>query len=303
MPPSGRQLQLASGAQRVVVTEVGAGLRSYSIDGDDILDGYAENEMCSGGRGQLLIPWPNRIRDGQYRFGGTHMQTPLTEPERSNAIHGLVRWANWQLDQRGLDRGVATYVLYPQTGYPFTLGLTVDYALSAAGLRVEVTAANLASEPLPYGAGQHPYFTVGTDLVDAAVLRVPAETVLEADDRGIPTGQSRSVDGTDVDYRKPRSIGAAVVDSCYADLERDGDGVSRVVLESPDGSPKLTVWMDESFRFVMVFTGDTLEPARRRRGLAIEPMTCAPDAFRSGLGLQTLEPGQQSVSVWGVTPE
>jgi galactose mutarotase-like enzyme len=179
----------------------------------------------------------------------------------------------------------------------------VDYALSAAGLRVEVTAANLGSEPLPYGAGQHPYFTVGTDLVDAALLRVPAETVLEADDRGIPTGQRLSVGGTDADYRKPRPIGAAVVDSCYADLERDGDGGSRLVLESPGGSRKLTVWMDQSFRFVMVFTGDTLEPARRRRGLAIEPMTCAPDAFRSGLGLQTLEPDQQSVSVWGLTPQ
>jgi aldose 1-epimerase len=300
--PSGRQVELASGAQRAVVTEVGAGLRTYTVDGIDVLDGYAAPEMCNGGRGQLLIPWPNRIRDGKYRFGGADHQTPLSEPERGNAIHGLVRWANWELEQRAPDSVVATYVLHPQIGYPFTLGLQVDYALSSTGLRVEVAATNLGSEPLPYGAGQHPYFTVDTDRVDAAVLRVPATSVLDADERGIPTGRSVLVADTERDYWQPRQIGTAVIDSCYADLERDHDGVGRVALEHPDGSPRITVWVNAGFRFVMVFTGDTLEPARRRRGVAIEPMTCAPDAFRSGLGLQVLEPGEQSTALWGVMP-
>ncbi len=302
MQPSGRQVELARGAQRAVVTEVGAGLRTYTVDGLDVLDGYAEGEMCSGGRGQLLIPWPNRIRDGRYRFGGTDHQTPLSEPERANAIHGLVRWANWELDQPDSDRVIATHVLHPQIGYPFTLGLEVAYTLSGTGLGVAVTATNLGPESLPYGLGQHPYFRVRTDLVDAAVLRVPATAVLEADGRGIPTGRSTAVAGTAQDYRQPRPIGATVLDTCYADLERDGDGMVRVGVAHPDGSPALTVWMDASFAFVMVFSGDTLEPARRRRGVAIEPMTCAPDAFRSGLGLQVLEPGHRSTAVWGVTP-
>src|SRR5258708_8599944 len=187
--PSGRQIELASGAQRAVVTEVGAGLRTYTVDGIDVLDGYAAHEMCSGGRGQLLVPWPNRIRDGRYRFAGTDHQTPLSEPERGNAIHGLLRWANWELDQSGRDRVIATHVLHPQVGYPFTLGLEVAYMLSGTGLGVAVTATNLGSEPLPYGLGHHPYFSVSTDLVDAAVLRVPATSVLEADARGIPTGR------------------------------------------------------------------------------------------------------------------
>ena len=264
---------------------------------------YAEREMCTGGRGQLLIPWPNRIRDGRYEFGGIEHQTPLSEPEHGNAIHGLVRWANWQLDQRGRDSVRATHVLHAQLGYPFSLGLEIVYTLSGTGLRVAITATNLGSEPLPYGAGQHPYFTVGTDLVDAAVLCVPAESVLEADERGIPTGRMLPVIGTERDFRRARPIGTAVIDACYTDPERDEDGVSRITLESPGGSPKVTVWMDASFGFVMVFTGDTLEPARRRHGLAVEPMTCAPDAFRGSLGLQILEPGEQSTAVWGVMPE
>ncbi|HWC40203.1 MAG TPA: aldose 1-epimerase family protein [Acidimicrobiales bacterium] len=302
MQPSGQQIELVSGSQRAAITEVGAGLRSYTIEGADVLDGYGEHQMSSGGRGQLLIPWPNRIRDGRYEFGGTEHQTPLSEPEHGNAIHGLVRWANWRLDQHGPDNVTATYVLHPQVGYPFTLGLEVVYSLSASGLRVVMAATNLGSEPLPYGAGQHPYFTVGTDRVDEAVLSVPAESVLEADERGIPTGRTLPVAGTERDYRQPRSIGSAVVDTCYADIARDADATARVILERSGRSPRLTVWMDASFGYIMVFTGDTLEPARRRRGLAVEPMTCAPDAFRSGDGLQILEPGQQTTSAWGVTP-
>jgi aldose 1-epimerase len=300
--PSGRQVELVSGAQRAVVTEVGAGLRTYTVDGVDVLVGYAEHEMCSGGRGQLLVPWPNRIRDGRYRFGGADHQTPLSEPEHCNAIHGLVRWANWELDQHGRDRVIATHVLHPQVGYPFALGLEVAYTLSGTGLGVAVTATNLGSEPLPYGLGQHPYFTVSTELVDTAVLLVPATSVLEADARGIPTGRRVAVSGTEWDYREPRPIGTTVLDTCYADLERDGDGVVRVAVAHPGGSPTITVWMDASFGFVMVFSGDTLEAARGRRGVAIEPMTCAPDAFRSGLGLQVLEPGHRSTAAWGVTP-
>jgi aldose 1-epimerase len=302
MQPSGRQVELVHGSQRVVVTEVGAGLRRYTNDHVDVLRGYAEHEMCSGGRGQLLLPWPNRIRDGRYEFGGTDHQTPLSEPEHGNAIHGLARWANWQLDQRSPDSVTATYVLHPQTGYPFTLGLEVVYDLSQSGLRVSVTATNLGSEPLPYGAGQHPYFTVGTDVIDAAALTVPAESVLEADERGIPTGRTLPVAGTQLDFRQRRPIGTAVLDSCYTGLERDEEGVSRVVIDDGDGKRRTTVWMDASFGYAMVFTGDTLSPAQRRRGLAVEPMTCAPDAFHSGAGLQTLEPGQRTASVWGVTP-
>src|SRR5437763_3186153 len=301
MQPSGQQVELVSGVQRAVITEVGAGLRSYAVGGVDLLDGFAGDEMSTGGRGQLLIPWPNRIRDGRYELGGTDRQRPRSAPEHGNAIHGLVRWANWELDQRGQDSVVASHVLHPQIGYPFTLGLEVVYGLSGTGLRVAITATNLGSQPLPYGAGQHPYFTVGTELVDPAVLCVPAGSVLEADERGIPTGRSLPVAGTELDYRRARPIGAAAVDSCYADLERDRDGVSRVAVAHPSGSPRVTVWMDACFRFVMVFTGDTLEPARRRRGLAVEPMTCAPDAFRRGAGLQILEPGQQSTAIWGVT--
>jgi aldose 1-epimerase len=118
--PSGRQVEIASAEQRAWVVEVGGGLRAYSARGRELLDGYAADEMCSSARGQCLVPWPNRIRDGRYEFAGLLQQLPLTEPERKCAIHGLSRWANWTVAEQARDKVVMEHLLYPQPGYPHT---------------------------------------------------------------------------------------------------------------------------------------------------------------------------------------
>src|SRR5262245_8521568 len=162
--------------------------------------------MCSSGRGQVLIPWPNRIQDGSYEFDGRRHQLPLTEPELGNAIHGLVRWETWHAAQHGADRVVVKHVVHPQPGYPFTLGLELDYALGQTGLSVRTTARNLGDQACPYGAGQHPYLTFGNGTVDALELKAPGRRVLTHDERDLPTG-SEPVDGTGFDFRAGRPIG------------------------------------------------------------------------------------------------
>ncbi len=290
--PSGEQFELALGDQHAVVTEVGAGLRAYSAGGREVLDGYPLDALADSGRGQLLIPWPNRIRDGVYRLDGREHQLPLNEPERGNAIHGLVRWSTWTVADRAADRVVLEHVLHPQPGYPFTLELRVEYALSDDGLSVRTTATNVGAESCPYGAGSHPYLAVAD--VDEAVLRLPAGTVLESDERGIPVGAS-PVDG-ELDFRAAHPVGSVRLDHCFTDLEREEDGLARVEL---DGT---TLWVDESYPYLMVFTGDALPDAERRRSIAVEPMTCAPNAFASGDGLVVLEPGEEHAAAWGITP-
>ena len=297
MNPSGDQYWLETDDQEASVVEVGGGLRTYTVGGVDVLDGYGVDELATGGRGQHLIPWPNRIEDGKYSFAGADLQLPLTEPSRHNASHGLVRWANWTATANEGDRVVMELTLHPQPGYPFTLGLAVEYRLGAGGLSVSTTATNLGVQVCPYGAGAHPYLTVGTELVDDAVLLVPGETRLEAGDRGIPTG-AVAVGGTRYDFREARPVGDLVIDSAYTDLTGN-----EAVFAAPDGQRRVTLWWDSSYRWVMVFTGDTLEPSRRRRGLAIEPMTCAPNAFVTGDGLRVLEPEESWTTVWGIAAE
>jgi aldose 1-epimerase len=294
------EIEIAHGAQRVAVIELGGGLRSYEADGKPILDGFPLGERPTSGRGQVLVPWPNRIENGSYEFDGEHLQLPLTEPEHGNAIHGLVRGATWDAVVVEPDRVAMEFVLEPQPGYPFTLALRIEYALSAAGLAVTTTARNLGVEPCPYGCGQHPYLTLGTPTVDPLLLRIPARVVGLSDERGLPAG-SESVDGTEYDFRSGRPIGGTVLDNAYTDLERDGDGRARVRLDDPDGDAGITLWVDESYPYVMVFTGDPL-PDVARHGIAVEPMTCPPNAFRTHDSLIILEPGESTASTWGIEP-
>jgi aldose 1-epimerase len=256
--------------------------------------------MASAGRGQVLAPWPNRLEDGRYEFAGEEHQVPLNEVANANAIHGLVRWVSWDVQVREPHRVVLHHVVGPQPGYPFTLEMTIDYALRKTGLRVRTTATNIGAVAAPFGSGAHPYLTVGTDVVDDIVLRVPAYTALRSDGRGIPI-DTHHVEGTDLDFRSARRIGDARIDHGFTDLEWDRSGVARVELASSEEEESVVLWVDEGYPYVMVFTGDL--PEVNRRGLAVEPMTCAPNAFRTGQGLIVLEPGASTAATWGITPQ
>lgn len=293
--PSGEQVELTLGDQRVVVVGVGGGLRRYDVGDVPVLDGYSVVSMCGSGRGQLLAPWPNRIQDGSYEFDGESHQLALDEPERRNAIHGLVRWSHWSVTERESDRAVLEHRQHPTPGYPFTLDLRVEYALAEDGLTVRVHATNGGDEACPYGFGAHPYLDGGGRLVDELELRIPAETALISDERSIPIGR-QSVEGTELDFRASKPIGSTQLDHCFTDLERDRDGRAGVELGG-----RATLWLDESYEYVMVFTGDVL-PDVARRSVAVEPMTCAPNAFRTGDGLIRLAPGESHSGSWGIAP-
>jgi aldose 1-epimerase len=294
--PSGEQIEIVLGDQRAVVVEVGGGLRTYSVTGRALLDGYRADEMSTSGRGQVLIPWPNRIQDGRYEFEGRSHQLPIDDPEEQDAIHGLVRWAAWRVAARDPQRVVMQHIIHPRPGYPFSLGVNVEYSLSAEGLRVATTATNVGSDPCPYGCGAHPYLRAGREPVDAATLRAPAGTVLLSDERGIPV-RSERVEGTEFDFRRPRPISTTKLDNAFTELERDRNGIARVTLSGSDGD--VSLWVDGSYAYLMLFTGDPL-PDVARRSLAVEPMTCPPNAFRTGESVIRLEPGRSFTSTWGI---
>lgn len=294
--PSGAQYEITYGEQRAVVTEVGATLRSYECGGRAVLDGYAAEEMNRGSRGALLAPWPNRTANGRWHeTQGEEHQLPVNEPRTGSALHGLVSWLCWRVRESHGRALTLECTLPAQPGYPFTLHLQARYALDDSGLACSVTATNRGSGDAPYGIGHHPYIAC-PEGVDAAELRVPARQTLELDSRGIPTGAVRDVAGTPYDFRAARRVGAVQLDTCYAALQADADGRVRA---SVDG---VTVWMEAPFAWLMVYSGDTLEPRRRRRGLAVEPMTCPPDALNSRQGIAVLAPGAQLTTTWGISP-
>lgn len=301
LAPSGDQYEIRHAGYRAVVTESGGALRVLEHEGRPVLDGFGTDEMASGGRGQLLMPWPNRLEDGSYTFGGRDHQLALTEPARRNASHGLARWVAWTLEEHTPSSVSLVYRLMSQTGYPWTLDLHVLYTLTADGLTVTQTATNMSDEPAPYACGAHPYLVAGSAPADDWELTLPAATRSLTDpERKLPVSRE-AVDGTDYDYRVARPIRGTVLDHAFTDLARDDDGLARVHLHEPESGAGLTLWVDEAYGYLMVFTGDPL-PDVNRRSLAVEPMTCPPNAFRTGEGVTVLEPGASTSATWGLVP-
>jgi aldose 1-epimerase len=308
-PPSGHQHVLVGpGDQQAVVVEVGGGLREYSVAGRPILDGYGESEACDSGRGQILAPWANRLRDGVFDWEGTTLQLPLTEVEHHNAIHGLVRWGDWSTSEAATDSVRLVHRLRPQPGWPWPLEFGVRYSLGGDGLRVELEVTNPGSASAPFGAGFHPYLAAFGGTVDDLELCAPGSLRYLSDDRGLPVG-TEPVAGGPFDFREGRRIGDARIDVAFTDLKRDPDGLARVELRrmAPErgqgGESLVQLSVDAAWTHLMIFTGDTVsQVGRRRRGLAVEPMTSPPDMLRSGDGRKVLAPGERWRGSWGITP-
>jgi aldose 1-epimerase len=297
VPPTGEQYEIISGPHRAVVTEVGATLRGFSVDGRDVVRGFGLDEMSTAGRGQNLIPWPNRIRDGRYTFNGVTHQLALTEPARHNASHGLARYVPWVLVDKKNDAVTNHARIHPQPGWPGTLETRITHQVGPAGLTVTVEATNIGAGELPFGYGAHPYLTVGETTVDEVAVTVPAASYLEVDDRLLPIKIS-PVDGTGYDLRRGPVLESLSLDTAMTDIARDSDGRWQVKLALGDRYAEL--WGDEMMRWMQIFTGGP----NRDGSIAVEPMTCGPDAFNPGPthgDMKVLAPGETFIGRWGIT--
>lgn len=300
-PLSGAQWTISGAGHEAIITEIGGGLREYRVGGESYVDGYAQDEVAPGSAGQVLAPWPNRIRDGSYSFGDREHQLSLSEPDRHNAIHGLVNWQPWTVVSHDEDHLTIETEVPAQPGYPWPLLVRTHWSVGVEGLRAGHEAVNLSTEPCPFGIAPHPYLRLPGVAVEDMVLHVPARTRLLVDGRMLPIGAAK-VAGGEYDFTAPRRIGGTVLDTAFGDIEHDPDGRSTVTLTGPAGSPAVSMWADASFRWWQVYTGDTLPAERHRRAVAVEPMTCPPDAFRSGRDVVVLEPGQSWSGAWGIRP-
>ena len=297
VPPTGEQYEIISGTHRAVVTEVGATLRGFSVNGRDVVRGFGLDEMSTAGRGQNLVPWPNRIRDGRYTFNGVTHQLALTEPARHNASHGLARYVPWVVVDKKTDAVTNRARIHPQPGWPGTLETRITHQVGSAGLTVTVEATNIGAGELPFGYGAHPYLTVGETTVDEVAVTMPAASYLEVDDRLLPVKVS-PVDSTVYDLRRGPVLESLSLDTAMTDLDRDSDGRWRVKLALGDRYAEL--WGDETMRWMQIFTGGPT----RDGSIAVEPMTCGPDAFNPGPthgDMKVLAPGETFIGHWGIS--
>jgi aldose 1-epimerase len=294
--PSGEQYQISFGPHRAVVTEVGATLRTYEVAGREVVRGFGEHEMPRGGRGQQLLPWPNRIRDGKYVFAGTEQQLALSEPARRNASHGLVRWVVWEVAERSAASITQKVRVFPQPGWPGAIEARLRHTVSEDGLTVDVAVRNIGQTAVPFGYAAHPYLSVGERVVDEVGLTVPADTYLQVDERLLPVAV-RSVENTPYDLRSGTPVGERSLDTALTGLAREENGRWRIRAEL--GERWAELWAGQGLDWTQIFTGGPY----RDIAIAVEPMTCGPDAFNEGPthdGMMTLDPGAAFSCQWGV---
>lgn len=295
--PTGDQhhLRSADGRATAEIAQVAAALRAFTVDGVDLVPRYPLDSPTPMGSGMVLVPWPNRVRDGIWTQRGTTRRLAITEPALGNASHGLLRFMPYTLATRDEASVTLSAPVVPQTGYPFHLGTSVTYSLEGAALTVSHAITNLGTEEAPVALGMHPYLCI--DDVDTAdlILRSSGSTRFVVDDKKVPIGQE-PVDAA-TDLRSGRRVGELSLDTAFGDLHRDDDGRVRTTLTAPD-SRTLTLWQGQGFDFVQVFTTDRYPG--RPLALAVEPMTAPADALNSGQGLRWLAPGETWELQWGL---
>jgi aldose 1-epimerase len=299
MMRAGELIEIRCGDREALIDQQGATLVQVAAAGADLL--ATPSQVPSRGcYGQLLVPWPGRIPDGSYHFDGTSHQLPVDDLDMHSAIHGLVRWAPWNVTERAAGSVTLSHHLLALPGYPFSLAIEQSYAWQDSRLESCTTATNIGTRTAPFGFGAHPYFTVGPSGIDDAVLHLPAREYFLCDARLDPKLPAVPVDGSPYDFRKPRPVGTIELDTTYTGLQRDDEGNVAVNLRSADGALTITCTYSDPIEFVQLYSGDTLENGRRV-ALAIEPYTCLPNAFNNGVGLMRL-PVSGSVSVrWALS--
>lgn len=288
------EVAIAAGDARLVVDLRGGGLRELVVGGWHVLDGYESGTVPAARRGGVLLPWPNRLRGGRWQWRGRDLQLDVVSGDVPNAVHGLVTAQPWTVLAQSDGAVTVGTVVEARSSYPFRLAAAIDHTLEPGRLTVTLRVRNVGTEPAPFGAGFHPYLAVGAredGAIADAELELPARTELVVDDGGLPTGERRPLE------EAVGRIGDRAFDTPVTDLDRDADGWARVRLRSAAlGTVELAV--DEQWPWLQVFTGDTLKPGQRRRSVAVEPMTCPPNALADHVDLVVLEPGADWAGTW-----
>ncbi len=293
-----------TGEHAVILSGAGATLNELTtrIAGEttNVVDGYENEEDFASHhltqfKGAKLSPFPNRINKGRYRFDGKDYQLAINFPGEGHSIHGLLygvpfkevkRWST----QR--EAGVELSYQYPgdAPGYPFEFTINLRFTYMTNKLTCRTLVMNTGPKPMPLGDGWHPYFTTGSP-VDDLSLQFPARHQIDVGSDMIPNGRSTPYHR----FNELTPLKDEHFDDCFR-LAGSG-GTARAVLNDSRKGIALTVWQETGkgkYNYLQIYTPP------ERRSVALEPMTCPPDAFNNGLDLIRLDPeGQMSFS-WGI---
>ncbi|WP_435010459.1 aldose 1-epimerase [Tundrisphaera lichenicola] len=256
----------------------GGEVRQIIVAADD----FASNPTSPGRNGTpILFPFPNRIRDGKYSFGGKSYELPLGG--KPHTIHGFAIAADWTVVEQGASENesflVGRFHLTEDApemrpNWPADAVLEVRYALSGRKLTMTITVTNPTDQELPYGFGIHPYFRIPFASKDPKYGKVviPASEYWPIDGN-LPTGERSPVDAR-LDYREGQSMAGQKLDDVLTGVIFQGDHCVCRLIDEELGA-EFRLGFDRHFREIVVFT----PPFGEGTLIAVEPYTQTTDAI------------------------
>lgn len=294
-------ITVRAGAYAACVSALGGALVSLRYGQRDLLCHEESDPPMPRFRGAVLAPWPNRIADGRYSWGGRDHQLPVNEPDRRCALHGLLLQTRWQIVEVARTSVELAAVVEEQPGYPWKLTLSMTYRLDAdLGLRAWFSALNPGVDTVPFGVGIHPYLTPGAGSVEDWTLSIDAKRVIDVDPARLLPRATIPVEQAGFDFRGGRVIGGRVIDHAFTGLAFDAAGLARATLTDTAGRGVEIEW-DDRCRWIQVHTTEIPGHPLHRQALALEPMSCPPDAFNSAVESVALRAGDERTASWRIS--
>ena len=282
-----KKLQISLNGVSALISTEGAALIGLSVDSFNLIEPSTRDGLYAG---KILAPWPNRIRDGKYSFNKNDYQLPINEVSKNNSLHGLVGNSLWEITFQNQSKVILEYLLDQPAIYPGKLQLQVTYEIIESGIEITVLSENIGDISTPYGVSIHTYLVAGESVKNNELfLQIPADQFLVVDAERLLPIKLQPVDGSNFDFINSKKISDQFIDHAFKYSSKYPRSISLLNAEG-QGAEMI---FDEQSKWIQIHTADRDLQADSRMAVAIEPMTCPPDAFNSGIDLIVLEPGKK----------
>ncbi len=287
-----------TGSYLEILSGLGAAINDLKVKNSkdqlvSVVAGYRSDDEIRNGHhskfaGSKLSPFPNRLAAGKFTFEGTEHQLYINEIELNNNLHALLHNRPFDVVSSSADDKSAVLVLKHayqgvEKGFPFPYDIEISVAYTLQETTISTKVTNTGDTNMPIGDGWHPYF-IFEDISKVSLKMGQATRV-----SSLVGNEEGNVHG----YESGRLIGEGQLDDCFL---VQGDRFE-VGLEDAEAGVSITTWQESAtgqYRYLQVYT-----PPNRKE-IAVEPVSCPPNAFNTGKGLVVLAPGESTEMKIGI---
>jgi aldose 1-epimerase len=226
----------------------GGAIARFALGEVDLLRPMSAADQASGKGNNAsaypLVPFSNRIKDGQLVFEGKTFQLKRNWPGVNHPMHGDGWCHAWQVVRSDAQSAEIAYEHVrdgENGGWPFRYRARQTYRLEADRLTMTMALDNLEDHAVPAGLGLHPFFVRDAD----TELQCRTEAVWRTDAEVLPI--ARIVVPPAFDFGTSRNVNEVTLDNGF-----DGwDG--RATIRWPGRKLRVDLEASVPFRHAVIY--------------------------------------------------